>query len=122
MARDYINFSVSLMERLISGYRQSEVTFSFDIRDRAIDVAMGYAPGGRWVEFESRQGQDFSPVHIVQTGPGPHPASSPMGNKVYFPEVKRPGLKLITHLQLLPRSRMVELYFHSPIHLHSFSV
>jgi hypothetical protein len=30
-------------------------------------------------EFESRQGQDFSPVHSVQTGPGAHPASYPMG-------------------------------------------
>jgi hypothetical protein len=29
-----------------------------------------------------------------------------------------PGVKLTTHLHLAPRSRMVELYLHSPIHLH----
>jgi hypothetical protein len=28
-------------------------------------------------------------------------------------------MKLITHLHLLPRSRMVVLYFHSPLCLHS---
>jgi hypothetical protein len=28
------------------------------------------------------------------------------------------GLKLTTHLHLVPRSGMVELYFHSPLHLH----
>jgi hypothetical protein len=34
-------------------------------------------------EFESQQGQDFSPLH-VQTGSGDHPASYPMeaGGKV----------------------------------------
>jgi hypothetical protein len=29
------------------------------------------------------------------------------------------GVKLTTHLHLVPRSRMVELYLHSPICLHS---
>jgi hypothetical protein len=29
-----------------------------------------------------------------------------------------PGVKLTTHLHLVPRSRMVELYLHSPICLH----
>jgi hypothetical protein len=28
------------------------------------------------------------------------------------------GVKLTTHLHLVPRSRMVELYLHSPIRLH----
>jgi hypothetical protein len=30
------------------------------------------------------------------------------------PGVKRPGMKLTTHLHLVPRSRMVDLYLHSP--------
>jgi hypothetical protein len=30
-------------------------------------------------EFESRQGQEHSLLHSVQTGSGDHPASSPMG-------------------------------------------
>jgi hypothetical protein len=29
--------------------------------------------------FDSRQGQDFSLLHNVQTGSGAHPASYPMG-------------------------------------------
>jgi hypothetical protein len=32
--------------------------------------------------------------------------------------VKRPGMKLTTHLHLVPRSRMVDLYLHSPWRLH----
>jgi hypothetical protein len=31
------------------------------------------------LEFESLQGKDFSPLHVVQTGSGTHPASYPMG-------------------------------------------
>jgi hypothetical protein len=34
------------------------------------------------------------------------------------PRVKRQGVKLVAHLSLVPRSRMVELYFHSLIRLH----
>jgi hypothetical protein len=32
-----------------------------------------------WPGFNSRQGQDFSLLHNVQTGSGAHPASYPMG-------------------------------------------
>jgi hypothetical protein len=35
-----------------------------------------------------------------------------------FPDVKQQGMKLTTHHQLGPRSRMVELCLHSPMHLH----
>jgi hypothetical protein len=47
--------------------------------------------------------QDFSLPHSVQTGSGAHPISYPMGE---------------ADLHLVPRSRMVELYLHSPICLH----
>jgi hypothetical protein len=50
-------------------------------------------------------GQDFSPLHSVQTGSGAHPASCLMGSR---------GMKLTAHLHLVPKSRMVELYLHSP--------
>jgi hypothetical protein len=30
-------------------------------------------------EFESRQGQEFSLLHVVQAGSGAHPTSYPMG-------------------------------------------
>jgi hypothetical protein len=44
--------------------------------------------------FGSRQGQDFSLLHIGR------------------------GVKLITDLHLVPTPRMVELYLHSPVSLH----
>jgi hypothetical protein len=36
----------------------------------------------------------------------------------YLPGLKRLGMKLTTHLRLVPRSRMMDLYLHSPIRLH----
>jgi hypothetical protein len=36
-------------------------------------------------EFESRQGQEFSLLHIIQTGSGVHPTSYPMGTRSFFP-------------------------------------
>jgi hypothetical protein len=42
-------------------------------------------------EFESRWGQEFSLLHVVQTGSGVHPASYPMGAGGSFPEVKAAG-------------------------------
>jgi hypothetical protein len=41
-------------------------------------------------EFESRLGQEFYALHIVQTGSGVHPASYPMGPGALSPEVKQP--------------------------------
>jgi hypothetical protein len=41
--------------------------------------------------FDSRQGQDLSLLHSVQTGPEAHPASYPMGTGGSFPGVKQQG-------------------------------
>jgi hypothetical protein len=41
-----------------------------------------------------------------------------MDNGALSPGVKRQGMKLTTHLHLVPRSRKMELYLHSPICLH----
>jgi hypothetical protein len=49
--------------------------------------------------------RDVSLLYNVETGCGPHPASYPMSTG---------GLKLTTHLHLMPRPRMMELYFHLP--------
>jgi hypothetical protein len=50
---------------------------------------------------------------------GPHPDSHSMGTRGAFSERQSGlGVKLITHLTLVPRSRMVELYLHFPIRLH----
>jgi hypothetical protein len=42
-------------------------------------------------EFESRKGQEFSLLHVVQTGSGVHPTSYPMGTWAVSPGVKRQG-------------------------------
>jgi hypothetical protein len=42
-------------------------------------------------EFESRYGQEFPLLHVVQTGSGAHPASYPMETGDSFPGVKWPG-------------------------------
>jgi hypothetical protein len=49
-------------------------------RDSSVGIATGYGldDQGGW-EFESRQGQKFSLLHIVQTGSGVHPTSYKMG-------------------------------------------
>jgi hypothetical protein len=43
------------------------------------------------LQFESREGQEFSLLHIVQTGSGVNPTSYTMGTVGSFPGVKRPG-------------------------------
>jgi hypothetical protein len=40
------------------------------------------------LEFKSQQRQDFSPLHVVQTGSGAHPASYAIGRGVLSPGVK----------------------------------
>jgi hypothetical protein len=42
-------------------------------------------------EKESQQGQEYFLLHVVQTGSGVHPTSSPMGTGGSFPGVKRPA-------------------------------
>jgi hypothetical protein len=51
--------------------------------------------------------------------PGPNPSAIQLVSEALSLGVKRQGVKLSTLLHLVPRLRMVELYFHSPTHLHS---
>jgi hypothetical protein len=72
-----------------------------------------------WLGFNSRQGQEIffystasrlaqDPTQLlIQWVPGLFPRGW-----------SRQGVKLTTHLHLVLRSRMVELYLQSPIHLH----
>jgi hypothetical protein len=70
-------------------------------------------------KFESREDQEFSLLHVIQTGFGVHLTSYPMGSRCSFPGGKSGrGMKLTTHFHPLPRSRKVDLYIHSPICLH----
>jgi hypothetical protein len=63
--------------------------------------------------------RDFYLMLSVQTGSGVHPGSYPMGTGVCFPwDTAASVVKLTTHLPLVLRSRMVDQYIHSPIHLH----
>jgi hypothetical protein len=41
--------------------------------------------------FKFQKGQDFSPLHIIQTSSRAHPASYPMDARVSFPEEKAAG-------------------------------
>jgi N-acetyl-anhydromuramyl-L-alanine amidase AmpD len=45
-------------------------------------LAMGWPAGVS--EFKSRQGQNFSSLHIIQTSSEAHPASYPMGTGSSF--------------------------------------
>jgi hypothetical protein len=62
--------------------------------------------------------EQFSLRHSVQTLSGIHPVFYPMGTGDSSPVCRAAGgVKLTTHLHLVPRSRMMELYLHFPIRL-----
>jgi hypothetical protein len=79
----------------------------------------GYSDGIR-VErplFGFLQWRNIFPLfHSIQTVPvGAHPVSCPAGTMVISPRgVKRPVYEANHILNLMPRSRIVELYLHSP--------
>jgi hypothetical protein len=70
---------------------------------------MWWAAGVQFLAAES----DYSVLHTVQTGSEAHTASYPMGNRIFSPGAKRQGREA-DRLYLVPRSRIVELYLHSP--------
>jgi hypothetical protein len=49
-------------------------------RDRVVGIATGYGLEDQEVGVRVLMGQEFSFLHVVQTGSGAHPASYPMGN------------------------------------------
>jgi hypothetical protein len=60
------------------------------IWDRAISVAIRYRLSAERAEFESRQRQTLTPLHVVQTGSEVHPASYPTSSEGLFLGEKRP--------------------------------
>jgi hypothetical protein len=52
-------------------------------------LATGWTAEGS--RFESRWGQEFSPLYVVQTSSGVHPISYPKGTGGSYPGIKRPG-------------------------------
>jgi hypothetical protein len=59
----------------------------------------------------SAEARDLSLLHSFQNGSGAHPVQWVLG-------IKRVGRELTTNVRLVPRSRTVELYLYSPIHLN----
>jgi hypothetical protein len=75
---------------------------------------LGYGQDDQGVKVQfPTWARDFSFLHNVQTGSGAHWSSYTMGTGD-FPR----GVKLTTHLHLVPRLRMVELFLCSPICFH----
>jgi hypothetical protein len=57
-------------------------------------------------------------IHSVQTVSGAHPVSYPTVPGFFARRYSGRGVKLTTHLHLLPRSRIMKLYLHAPILFH----
>jgi hypothetical protein len=86
-------------------------------RDSAVGMATGWT--AERSEFESREGQDVSSLHVVQTGSGAHPASYPMGIGGSFPGGKAVrAWSWPLNSNYCRGQEYVNLYIHSPIRLH----
>jgi hypothetical protein len=60
-------------------------------RDIADGAATGYGLDDRGVGVRVPVGEEFSLLHVVQTGSGAHPACYPMGTGGSFPRSKAAG-------------------------------
>jgi hypothetical protein len=80
-------------------------------RDSIVGTATDYGLNDKAAGVKNWYGQEFSLLHVVQTGSGAHSLLS-NGYRGIFPRGKSDrGVKLTTHLHLVPRSRKRE-----PIH------
>jgi hypothetical protein len=90
-------------------------------RVSSVGVALGYGPDDKCsrVRFPAGAGK-FSLHHRVQNGSGALLASYPMGTRDSFPEGEAArGVKLTTHLHLVPRLKNEWIYTSTPpIRLH----
>jgi hypothetical protein len=69
--------------------------------DSSVGIATGYGSTTEGSGFESLWRQKYCTLHAVQTGSGNHQASYPMGTG--GKAVGGGGVKLTTHLELVPR-------------------
>jgi hypothetical protein len=67
--------------------------FNFENQDSSVGIATGYGLDDRGVRVRVPVVLIFFLPHVVQTGSGAHPASSPVGTGVSFRGVKWPGLQ-----------------------------
>jgi hypothetical protein len=81
-----LDFSIDLIKAPIWLRRRSEGS-----RDSVVGIATGYGLDNRGVWVWVPVGQEFSLLHVIQTGSEAHPASYQMGTGGSFPWEKRPG-------------------------------
>jgi hypothetical protein len=78
----------------------------------SVGIATRYGLDDRGSRVRLPEGAgNFSLHHRVQNGSGAHPASYLMGTRGYFP-VR--GMKLTTHLHLVPKSKNAWSYTSTP--------
>jgi hypothetical protein len=82
-------------------------------RDSSVGIATGYGVTTKGSEFEFPWGQEFSLLHVVQTGSGVHPASYPMGTGGSLPGGKAAGADQSPPTSAEVKKNM-DLYIHSP--------
>jgi hypothetical protein len=115
----HINLSL-LSDLLPSGFPTRSIHISHPSCGIAQQVYRpGYRMGG-WGVGDSipSEGKRFFHLYNVQTVSGAHLASCAMDNGGCFPGAKvARAWSWPTHLKLMPRLRMVELYLQSPLHL-----
>jgi hypothetical protein len=82
----------------------------------SVSIVSDYGLDDRDIEVRSpAEARGFFSNLCVQTGSGTHPASCTMGTGGPFPGAEAlPGLTLITHHHLVPRSRMSRSFTSSP--------
>jgi hypothetical protein len=84
--------------------------------DNSDDIATGY--GLQCPQIDSWEGQEIFIFSITSRPDLGHTQPSIQWVQgAHSPEVKRPGREA-DHIHLVPRSRVVELYLHSPTRLH----
>jgi hypothetical protein len=73
--------------------------------DSSVGTATGYGLEDRGVGVRVPEGSKVYLLHVVQAGSGVHPTSYPMSTWVFRRGQSGRGVKLTTHLQLMPTSR-----------------
>jgi hypothetical protein len=79
-------------------------------RNSVVGIATSYG-------LEVSVSQEFSLLHVVQTGSGVHPTSSPMGIGSSLPGVKRSGREADHSPPASAEVKKTCLYIHSPARL-----
>jgi hypothetical protein len=85
-SRGFLRIGKALVSNFGLETIMNNFSWSYSVSSR---LATGWMIEGS--EFESRQSQKFSFLHVVQTGSGVHPASYPMGTGGSFPGDKAIG-------------------------------